>query len=80
MVWSLRHYRVSNSIVPDFTIYTFDAPGIGDSLREYKLARFRQLDEAQSRAVCLFVRHMAANDGHADGQAAASALAGYWGR
>jgi hypothetical protein len=40
MVWSLRHYRVSNSIVSDFTIYTFDPSGDA-GLREYKLARFR---------------------------------------
>lgn len=76
MVWSLRHYRESNSIVSDFTIYTFDPSGDA-GLREYKLARFRLLDAAQSQAVCRFLRHMAANDDHADGRVAAIALTEY---
>jgi Family of unknown function (DUF6714) len=80
MVWSLRHYRVSSSVVSDFTIYTFDPSGSDPGLREYKLERFRPLDADQSRAVCRFLRHMAANDDYADGRVAEIALEEYWGR
>lgn len=76
MIWSLRHFRVSDSIVSDFTIYTFDPSGDF----EHVLARHRLLDEGQSRAVCRFLRYMAANDDFADGQVANAALDGYWGR
>jgi hypothetical protein len=80
MIWSLRHYRVSSSIVSDYTIYTFDPSGSDARLREYKLARYRLLDRGQSQAVCRFLRHMAANDDYADARVADIALAEYWGR
>lgn len=63
MIWSLRHFRVSCSTVPDRTIYTFD-PSSPDLL-EHNLARYELLDEAQSRAVCRFLRYMV-NENFAD--------------
>lgn len=79
MIWSLRHFRVTDSIVSDFTIYTFDPTG-NAGLREYKLARYMLLDSTQSRAVCRFMRYMARNDNYADGRIAKVALAEFWGR
>jgi hypothetical protein len=84
MIWSLRHFRSSDSIVSDFTIYTFDFGGtstrVQDYLREYKEARFRLLSEAQSWAVCRFLRYMAANEDYADASVANQALDDIWGR
>lgn len=80
MVWSLRYYRVNDSIVSDFTIYAFNPYSADPSMREYKMERFRLLDAAQSRVVCRFLRHMAANADRADGRAAGIALADYWGQ
>lgn len=80
MIWTLRHFRVNCSIVSDFTIYTFDASERDLALREYMSKRYRMLDVAQSRAVCRFLRYMAANDDHADGTVANVALADFWGR
>ncbi|MFO0800167.1 MAG: DUF6714 family protein [Gemmataceae bacterium] len=79
MIWSLKNFRVSNSVVSDFTIYTFNPSGSDASGREYHMARYRMLDEAQSRAVCLFLRYMLANEDRADGSAANLALTEYWG-
>ena len=44
------------------------------------MARYRLLDEAQSRAVCRFLQFMAANPDDADDRVANSALRQYWGR
>lgn len=78
MIWSLRYFRVSRSIVSDSTIYTFDPDSSDSTLRRYKMDRFRLLDSAQSRAVCRFLRYMAANDGYADGKVANRALDEFW--
>lgn len=80
MIWSLRHFRVNDSNVSDFTIYTFDPSASDRGVREYNLARYRLLDDAQSRAVCRFLRYLAANDDHADSRVANIALAEYWGK
>jgi hypothetical protein len=80
MTWTLRHFRTSNSIVSDFTIYTFDPSGSHTGLREYKLARYQMLNDAQSRAVCRFLQYMATNDDLADVRVANLALTEYWGR
>jgi len=80
MIWSLQYFRESDSLVSDHTIYTFDPQMDDPRLREYALARHRLLDEAQSRAVCRFLRYMAANDGCVNGRAAKAALAAYWAR
>jgi hypothetical protein len=80
MTWTLRHFRASQSFTVDATIYTFD-PHVGDRhLRRHSGARFRLLDEAQSRAVCRFLRYMADQDDYADAGAARHALDAYWGR
>jgi hypothetical protein len=80
MIWSLRNYRVSDSLVSDHTIYTFNLPEDDARLRDYHLARFRLLDDVQSRAVCRFLRYMAANDDRTDGRVANEALKKYWER
>ena len=80
MIWSLRYFRVNTSIVSDFTIYTFDLSGTDLGIREYKLERYQLLDAAQSRAVCLYLRYMAANEEYADSESARRALKEYWGR
>lgn len=79
MVWALRNFRVSDSVVSDFTIYTFNLSERDADLQECILTRYRLLDNAQSQAVCRFLRFMAANDDYADGQVARAALAKYWG-
>jgi hypothetical protein len=80
MIWSLRYFRSSDSIVSDFTIYTFDPSASNPQLRKYKRERFRLLDHAQSCAVCRFLRFMAANDDLADWRVANIALTEYWGK
>jgi hypothetical protein len=78
MIWSLRHFRVSGSVVSDLTIYAFDLSSCDSGLREYKMNRFRLLNHAQSRAVCRFLRYMAANDDYVDGGVANLALGEFW--
>ena len=80
MIWSLRHFRASHSIVSDFTIYTFDPNNKCPQLRAFNMERFGLLNQAQSRAVCRFLRYMAANDDLADGRMAQMALDEFWGR
>ena len=80
MIWSLRYFKVSASVVSDFTIYVFDPSSSDFDITEYKLERYRQLDIAQSRVVCRFLRFMAENDGYADTTVASAALAAYWGQ
>ena len=80
MIWSLQYFRESDSLVPDHTIYTFDPKADDPRLREYAWERHRLLDDAQSRAVCRFLRYMVANDGCVNGRAANAALTSYWGR
>ena len=80
MSWSLAHFLTSDSIVSDFTIYTFLINEDDERLVAYAQERFRTLDAAQSRAVCQFLRYMAANDSRCDGNAARRALEQTWGR
>ncbi len=80
MIWSLQHYRVSDSFVVDATIYTFDLYGKNPELREYKLERFRLLNLEQSQAVCQFLRFMATNEEYVDARIASVALDEFWGR
>jgi hypothetical protein len=78
MEWSLRHFRTSDSIVSDFTIYTF-AGSNEPELREYSLQRYRLLTPHQSRAVYRFLRYMAAHGERADSHVANDAIREYWG-
>ena len=79
MTWALRHFRHSNSIITDYTIYSFDFDPDGD-LVKYKLARFTTLSREQIQAVCAFLRFMAQNGDLADEVVAKKALDSYWGR
>lgn len=79
MTWALRHFRDSNSIITDYTIFSFNFHPDGD-LVEYKLARFRNLSEPQVQVVCSFLRFMAQNGDLADETVAKNALDNYWGR
>lgn len=78
MIWSIRHLQ-RGAMIPDCTIYALALHDDAE-LRKYMKARFRLLDSAQSRATCLFLRHMAANDRHVDGRVATQALHEFWGR
>ena len=80
MLWALRNFKTNNSIVTDFTIYTFDVSSSDAGVREYKQERYRLLNPFQSWAVCRFLRHMVANEDHADGSVARRALEDYWGQ
>ena len=80
MIWSLRHFRVSNSMASDATIYTLNPHADDSEFRDGAMDRFRRLDLAQSRTVCRFLRTMAANDEYADGYMAQVALDAFWSR
>jgi hypothetical protein len=79
MTWALKHFRVSDAVVSDFTIYTFALSG-DESIRSDQLERYALLSEQEAKAVCCFLRFMAANGDHADDVVAGEALEGYWGR
>src|SRR5262245_43324220 len=80
MEWSLHNFRTSDSVVSDFTIYSFAPSGKNKpELREYSLQRYRLLTPQQSRVVYLFLRYMAKHDDHADTRVANEAMRKYWG-
>lgn len=76
MVWAIRHGHAGGLVVTDFTIYFLDLDDAGD---EYKMERFRLLADAQSSAVCGFLRYMATTH-ECDTSAARRALRNYWGK
>jgi hypothetical protein len=80
MIWSLRNFRSNDSIVSDFTIYTFDASDSDAKLREYSTERYRTLSPSQSRDVCRFLTYMANIGERADNLTAKAALKKYWGQ
>ena len=78
MVWTIEHYQTSHSLTVDFTIY---ALGLHKDRNEYKLRNFELMDEAQSQAICRFLRYLVKFGGFdADGSAAQNALDKYWGQ
>jgi hypothetical protein len=80
MVWALRNFRTSDSIVSDHTIYAFNPYCDDPALNAHSMARFQELNKEQSAAVCRFLRYMAANGDHADDSVAHRALQSYWGK
>jgi hypothetical protein len=78
MIWAIRNFCTSDSIVSDYTIYTFCPSSKDPGLYEYSMERFRQLNDKQSAVVCRFLRYMAANGDHADDHVASEALQKYW--
>lgn len=80
MSWSLENFLTNESIVCDFTSYTFLLHEEEQCLVAWAQERFRGLDAAQSRAVCRFLRCMADHEGRCDGDAARRALEQTWGR
>jgi hypothetical protein len=79
MVWTLRHHETSDSISSMHSIFSLTLSDEVD-MRDWKLERFRAFDDRQARAICGFLRYMAA---HADGgndELASQALSAYWGR
>ena len=74
MIWSLRYFRSNDSIVSDYTIYTFDPNEKSGDMREYALERYRQLNDKQARCVCRFLTYMAKNGDYADDRVANEAL------
>jgi len=79
MTWSLRHFRHSDAVVSDFTIYTFDLSD-DEEVRRAQLARYATLSAEQARAVGRFLRLMARNGDRADDVVATDALNKHWGR
>jgi len=45
MIWSLRNFRETESLVSDSMIYTFNLPEDDERLRDHHLARYQLLDE-----------------------------------
>ena len=80
MIWSLRFFRTNDSIVSDFTIYTFDLSEDNPVLNERSMERYRHLSAPQARCVCRFLRYMANNGDYADDRVAQDALRKYWGQ
>jgi hypothetical protein len=80
MIRSLRNFREDDSGVSDYTIYTFNPHEKIDALRDYQLERFRFLNQAQSLAVCRFLRYMTAHGDFVDAGQAHLALDKYWGK
>ncbi len=73
MIWSLKYFRISDSIASNCTIYTFDLSEDDPESKQYAMERFQQLDQKQSVAVCRFLRYMDCDD-------AKKALQKYWGQ
>lgn len=78
MVWTVRHLEDTGAVSAMHTILSLGL--IGDAgLRGWQLERLGSFDEAQSRAICGFLRFMAGRESFEDG-AARQALDAYWGR
>ena len=78
MVWSLRHYRTSDSASSDFTIYAL-TPNTNKQRDKSKLSRFALFSPRQTMAVRRFLEFMIEHgDGCADDTAAKLALDAYW--
>jgi hypothetical protein len=69
----------TNAWVVDHTIYTLD-PTDDERLRAWQTERFESLDDAQSRAVCAFLRHMSTRETSCDANTAQRAIDAYWRR
>lgn len=80
MIWTLTNFRSSDSVVSDFTIYTFEPYLADPQMRAHATDRFGLLNEPQSRAVCQFLRHMAADEDNADAVVATRVVDEFWGR
>ena len=81
MRWTIRHYADRpGSMLVDQTIYSLGLPPAEDHLHGFHMKHFQTLDERQSRAVCRFLRFMAAQHDHADADFAEQALEAYWAR
>lgn len=78
MVWSLKNFRISESVTSDFTIYAFAMDG-HQNMKDWKMSRFSILSEAQSTAVYEFLRFMQDfGEGDADSSVARQAINQYW--
>jgi len=78
MIWALRNYQHSDSIMLDFTIYSLKLSDDDKVLSEYDMQRFRLLDEAQSATVCKFLNFMAQQPEFVDEIIAMEAISLYW--
>jgi hypothetical protein len=70
MTWTLRHYRTTDSLSSDTTIYTLN--GLED--------RFKLLTRSQRRAICRFLRYFAEEAGEFIEDQARVALEKGWGQ
>ncbi len=78
MVWSLRHYQISNSDSSDWTIYAL-TPNTNKPLDKRTLSRFAIFSPQQSRVIRRFLEHMVDHgDGYAHSAQAKLALEAYW--
>jgi Family of unknown function (DUF6714) len=79
MVWALRHFETSESVSVDHAIYSLTLSG-DQQLRAWHLERFRVFGAHQAKAICRFLRFMAAQENFVDAQQALAALERYWGK
>jgi hypothetical protein len=80
MSWTLRNFKTNPSFVCDQTIYAFSVYEVGEPLRGASVLRFDTLSLAQRRAICIFLRYMAAHPYHCDADVAWKSLEAYWGQ
>jgi hypothetical protein len=80
MVWSLRHFRTSESFSHNHTICSLHLSPSG-RLRHWDLDRFEVFNDEQARAICGFLRFMAQQDEDiVFADTARQALCAYWGK
>lgn len=78
MIWTLKHYRSTDSNSVDSTVYAFLIYG---GLEEWTQTRFEILNQPQRRAVCWFLQYIVRfGRRYADTPSAQLALDQYWGQ
>ena len=78
MIWVLKNYHNTQSNSVDSTLYSFFTY---NSSKDWRQQYFDLLDEAQSKAICHFLRHMVwLGDEFVDAKIAQQALKQYWGQ
>lgn len=78
MRWSLRHFKISNSLSSDSTIYAL-APSGNKGVTDWNRERWGVFTQVQAKVILSFLRFMADHgEGHADAYMARLAIDAYW--